>query len=114
MGMGYDVRIVRDGDARIPIGEWVAYVESDPDLHFAEEGKPYYTPHLALLPRGPEDPEGWPWLWWSGGNISAKYPQEPTLKKMIQVAAHFGATVVGDEGESYRLDDEGKIAVEGF
>ena len=53
-------------------------------------------------------------LWWSGGNISAKYPQEPTLKKMIQVAAHFGATVVGDEGESCRLDDEGKIAVEGF
>jgi len=118
--MSYDLHIVRGEERyeneahRISLEEWRAYVESDPDLRFAEEGKPYYSPNLVLLPQGPEDPEGWPWLAWLNGSIYAKYPQEPTVRKMIQIAAHFGAYVIGDEGERYRLDEQGEIAVAAF
>jgi hypothetical protein len=118
--MSYDLHIVRGEDTlgnpahRITVEEWVAYVESDAELRFTEEGKPFYSPHLALLPQGPEDPEGWPWLSWSSGKIYAKYPQEPTVRKMLSIAAHFGGYVTGDEGETYSLDENGKIAVKPY
>ena len=113
--VGYDIHIVRDPSDydRHPITaeEWQRYIDADSDLRRPEIGKSYYSDGLALLPSAPGDPEGWPWLSWSGGTIYAKYPQEDTLKKMLQIAKYFEAQVVGDEGEIYVLDKQGKITV---
>ena len=41
------------------------------------------------------------WFDWFGGNIFTKYPDQPTLKKMLEIANQLDAQVQGDEGEIY-------------
>ncbi len=42
-----------------------------------------------------------PWFDWAQGNIYTKNPDEPILRKMLQIAQHLNAFVQGDEGEVY-------------
>ena len=40
-----------------------------------------------------------PWLDWSDGNISSKWPDTALYRKMLSIAAALGARVQGDEGD---------------
>ena len=83
--MGYDVHITRRkswsdaGGPAITEQEWLAQIGDDSDL-------------ASLV--------------WSDGNLDAKYPDEVLIRKMVSAAAALGATVQGDDGESY--DSGGK------
>ena len=78
--MGYEVHITRRkswsdaGGPAITEREWLAQVGDDPDLAS---------------------------LRWNDGNVDAKNPDEPLVRKMVSAAAALGATVQGDDGESY-------------
>jgi hypothetical protein len=78
--MGYDVHITRrkswsDADGpEISEPEWLAHVADDPELAS---------------------------LFWNCGNIDAKNPDRPLVRRMVSAAAALGATVQGDDGESY-------------
>lgn len=78
--MGYDVHITRrkswtDTDGpEISEQEWLAHVADDPELAS---------------------------LFWNCGNIDAKNPERPLVRRMVSAAAALGATVQGDDGESY-------------
>jgi hypothetical protein len=78
--MGYDVHVTRRkswsdiGGPAITEREWLAQVGDDPDL-------------ASLV--------------WNEGNLDAKNPDERLVPKLVSVAAAMGATVQGDDGESY-------------
>jgi hypothetical protein len=78
--MGYEAHITRRkswSDAAGPAiteREWLAKIGDDPDL-------------TALV--------------WNDGNVDVKNPDERLVRKMVSVAAALGATVQGDDGESY-------------
>lgn len=80
--MGYDVHITRrkswsdESGPAISEQEWLAHARGDADLE-------------ALV--------------CSGGNVDAKYPDAALLAKMVAAAAALGATVQGDDGETYDL-----------
>jgi hypothetical protein len=62
-------------------------------------------PHNA----GPENtivvthPQKWP-LWWSGGEIYTKNPDDVVIAKIVRIAAALGARVLGDNDEIYGTD----------
>ena len=116
--MGYDVHITRtehwldSKDNPIPLPEWLKYVESDPEMRPDKVAvarvrrKPvltYRSEGLAVWVAYPKhDPEGnMAWFDWREGRIVVKNPDDELLGKMKRVAAHFGAFVVGDDGEHY-------------
>jgi hypothetical protein len=78
--MGYDVHITRrkswaDADGpEISEEEWLAHIADDPDLAS---------------------------LYWNCGNIDAKNPDRPLVRRMVSAAAALGANVQGDDGEWY-------------
>jgi hypothetical protein len=78
--MGYDVHITRRkswsdaGGPEISEQEWLAHVADDPELAS---------------------------LFWNCGNIDAKNPDRPLVRRMVSAAAALGAIVQGDDGESY-------------
>jgi hypothetical protein len=105
--MGYDLHVTR-GDGQ-PIGEaeWRAYVASDRELDLtgvAEAETPdgtlrYENPGLACW-RG--HPAGEPvWFDFRDGQVVVKNPDEPTIGKMLIIAAALRARVQGDDGEIY-------------
>ena len=104
--MGYDLHITRaefwaenNGD-RITEEEWLRVIERDNELAIDEANGPLFAVW------GEETADYSPWLNWSDGNIFAKNPDKNTLAKMLQVADTLGATVQGDDGETYsNLDD---------
>ena len=51
-----------------------------------------------------------PNFWHDDGRIYRKNPDDPTLRKMIEIAQKLGARVVGDDDEEYEEID-GKIRV---
>ena len=83
--MGYDVHITRRKDWSDATGpaiseqEWLVHARNDDELS-------------ALV--------------WNRGNVDAKNPDTNLVVKMVAVAAAIGATVQGDDGESY--DRSGK------
>jgi len=106
--MGYDLHITRaehwaeNEQNPITAEEWLALVESDPDLTIDPRGnKPYFALWLGHW-------LGWdyPWFDWFRGDIHTKYPDRKTLGKMLEIAAHFGAKVQGDEGELYSRPED--------
>lgn len=104
--MGYDLHITRREQwfaegPDITAEEWLAYVQSDPELHPVPENGPHFVTWS-----GPSTIEE-PWLDWFEGCISAKYPDRALIGKMLTIAHHFGATVQGDDGETY--DDASEI-----
>ena len=104
--MGYDLHITRadfwaeNEDAYIDAAEWSRLVESDDELSF----DPRNGPHFAVW-SGPAEIEE-PWFDWFEGNIHTRYPDPPTLGKMLRIAERLGARVQGDDGEIYaRIED---------
>jgi len=108
--VGYDLHITRakfwaDNDrCQISSDEWLAYVARDPELSPVPENGPYF----AAWKGKSKYPD--PWLDWSRGNISTKYPDEPLIDKMVTIAAALAAHVQGDDGEVYRSGHEPPIA----
>ena len=116
--MGYDPHITRaenwfDGDdAPITLDEWLSYIESDPEmrldghaeanfnggavLRYENDGLAVWTAYSQL----PDDDCG-AWFDFRGGNVVVKNPDDELIAKMKQIAVHFSARVVGDEGEEY-------------
>lgn len=114
--MSYSVHIIRQTaegqETPIPLDEWNAYIEADPDLRRPEPGHPNYSETLVLLPSDASSPDDWQWLSWTSGSISSDYPQQPMLKKMGQVARHFGAVVMSDDGDIWTIDENGKVSMD--
>jgi hypothetical protein len=44
---------------------------------------------------------------WDAGNIYTKNPDNPMIKKMVQIAHRLNAIVQGDDGEGYTGNEEG-------
>ena len=99
---------------QVSIEEWNAFIEADPDLRRPEPGHPNYSETLVLLPSDASSPDDWQSLSWTTGSISSAYPQQPTLKKMVQIARHFNAVVMSDDGDIWTIDENGKVSMEGY
>ena len=104
--MGYDVHITRASDwsesESNPIrpNEWLAFVVADPELRLAPENG--FGEYFALwIIDGTERT----WFNWREGFISTKNPERDTVRKMLEIAAYFGAKVQGDDGEVYPTAD---------
>jgi hypothetical protein len=99
--MGYDLHITRKEDwsdeqgPAIGAVEWLRIVEQDPELHLETINGPYF----AIWSGPSKYPD--PWLDWSDGNVYTKNPDQPLIRKMLQIAARLGAKVQGDDGEVY-------------
>lgn len=107
--MGYDVHITRaeywanNEDRQIALDEWLQFIQSDPELIPMPENGKYFVIWRSTT----KHPEMW--FDWNDGNITTKYPDKATLRKMLQIATTFNAIIQGDDGEVY---DE--TAVESF
>ncbi|MBS1080628.1 hypothetical protein [Gluconobacter kondonii] len=51
-------------------------------------------------------------FYWAGNAISCKYPDEQQMAKIVQISRRLKAVVVGDNGERYDLDPNGKVVVD--
>lgn len=116
--MSYSVHILRqtpDGqETPITQDEWNAFVDSDPDLQRPEPGHINYSETTALLPTDGVNSDDWQCLSWVTGSILSDYPQQPMLKKMGQIARHFGAVVMSDDGDIWTIDEQGRVSMEGY
>jgi|SRR5579871_805033 len=116
--MGYDLHIVRRKDwddyeegSDISLEEWLAYVQTDNELELTNgyqikipgvensfqsvPGFCNWTGHSTKITNDK------PWFDYGYGMISAKYPDDETIKKMISIADKFNGKVQGDDGEFY-------------
>ena len=117
--MGYDIHITRAAEwteseaAPITLDEWKAYVETDPEMrmdNFAEttntagetplryenEGVAVWTAYS-----GHEEGGNMGWFDYRDGRVVVKNPDDEILAKMKRIAEALGASVMGDDGESY-------------
>ncbi len=116
--MGYEVHIVRRSDwnnleetSNISIGEWLECVANDREMELTngyESKIPGATttfheiPGFSIWIAHPDLNDGnKPWFNYGLGSISTKYPDELTIKKMIQMAEVLNARVQGDHEEFY-------------
>jgi hypothetical protein len=99
--LGYDLHITRknswsdDEGSAITFDEWLAYIRTDNEVgrHSLD------SEHKFLFTRGSFE---WP-LWWNPrlGEIYTKNPDETTIEKMVEIAKHLKARVLGDNAEEY-------------
>ena len=99
--MGYDLHITRkkyhfdeEGPVITP-EEWLSIVENDPALTIDEENGPYH----AVWSGPSKYPDAW--IDYFEGCLFSKYPDEPLIDKMVQIAKLLDAKVQGDDGEIY-------------
>jgi hypothetical protein len=115
--MSYSVHVLRQTaegqEAPITLDEWNAYIESDPELKRPEPGHTNFSETLVLLPTDGVSPDEWQSLRWVTGSILFDYPQQPMLKKMGQIARHFDAAVMSDDGDIWTIDEDGRVSMEG-
>jgi hypothetical protein len=115
--VSYSLHLIRQSEdgSEVPISldEWNAYIASDSDLRRPEPAHLNYSETLVLLPDDSPSPDEWQWLSWGSGSISSDYPQQPMLKKMAQIARHFGAVLMCDDGDRWTIDEDGNITPEG-
>ena len=116
--MGYELHIVRrnnwedyEEDSNISLEEWVAYVRSDSELELTNG----YQIRIPGIENSFQNSPGFcnwtghsikvgddkPWFDYGHGMISAKYPDDETIKKMIAIANRFNGKVQGDDCEFY-------------
>lgn len=104
--MGYDLHITRaefwaeNESQPISRDEWLRLVEQDPELKIDERNGPLFVTWREAY----DDYSSW--FDWSEGNVYTKNPDRDTLAKMLQIAALLGATVQGDDGETYTNPDD--------
>ncbi|MBX3381674.1 MAG: hypothetical protein KF805_16385 [Phycisphaeraceae bacterium] len=129
--MGYDFHITRAAvwfeaeEKPISMEEWLAYVKSDSEMRldgFAEAGVGLdevlrcEDPSMAVWTAYSKDGVGGnhAWMWLADGNVGAKNADEEIISKLWRIAQHFGARVVGDDGEEYGADGKeiGKVRSE--
>jgi len=106
--MGYDLYITRaefwaeNEGSQISSEEWLAVVDADPELTLAaDESTPYFA---AWSGKSVHDE---PWLDWFNGNVYSKNPDQPIIRKMLDIARHLKSKVQGEEGEDYDGSEEG-------
>jgi hypothetical protein len=113
--VGYDVHITRRQNWSDPSGpvislaEWVAVVESDPEMRldgYAETRVPdgvlrIEREGLAVWTAQRNKPGNIVWFYFFEGNVAVKNPDPEILKKMWSLARRLDASVQGDEGELY-------------
>jgi hypothetical protein len=116
--MGYNVDIVRrinwddlEEDSQISLEEWLAYVQTDPELeltngYFIERPghKPVFeaSPGYCIWKGHPSaiaDNSAWLTYWY--GSVGAKNPDQEIIQKMIAIAPLLRGRVQGEEGEFY-------------
>lgn len=99
--MVYDLHITRaefwmlNEGYEIPIEEWLAIVEQDPELTLDSASGICFA--LWRSETSPDDA----WFDWFEGNIFAKSPDRATVAKMLDIASWLGGQVQGDNGELY-------------
>ena len=122
--MGYDVHITRAenwlNSQHHPVleSEWLGLVSADETLEVdalsysgrdsADGTSKRQHPVIWLAHTDPQGDH--PNFWYKDGRIFRKNPDDPTLKKMIEIAHKLDARVLGDEEEEYAVV-EGKIQV---
>jgi hypothetical protein len=115
--MGYDVHITRaehwteSKNEPFSLEEWLAYIRHDPEMRldgYAEaevrggvlgiesDGLAVWTAYSGNGIGG-----NMAWFDHRSGRIVVKNSDEEILAKMRQIARHFNAHVIGDEGEFY-------------
>ena len=114
--MTYEVHITRreswadEAGAKVSRDERLAAIEDDPDFVLAAGGGPsaVWNGHPDRL--AGREREGVLFLFsdWSGW-LSVDQPDDSTLERMIRLAGALGATVRGDDGEIYEIE-EGRVA----
>jgi hypothetical protein len=122
--MGYDLHITRkelwsdEDDLRnIPLEEWLAYIELDPELEISEkyqirdpdkEGSSKAAPGFCEWLGHSTDDDGW--FDYFQGCISTKNPDDETIRKMLSIARALNARVQGDDGEVYNLSSDNQVS----
>ena len=102
--MGYDLRITREDQPNaeeaptITAEEWLAFVEEDGELSLAGYNGEYFA-----LWNGPSSHID-AWFDWWDGTIKTKNPDPSMVAKMVEMAERLGASVKGDDGETYLPD----------
>lgn len=116
--MGYELHIVRQSDytneeeeSSISLNEWLAYVDTDKELNLTNGYRLLYPGSAELwqespgfcewVIRPPFEDGSLPWLAYGYGSISAKYPDDELIKKMILISKALNAKVRGDDFEYY-------------
>jgi len=107
--MGVELHITRaefwadNETAAISPDEWLAYVATDPELALQPEFGRHFKGHVIWT--GPSKYEE-PWLHWSQGNISTKWPDTALYRKMLRVASALHAHVQDDDGRAYTSEHD--------
>jgi hypothetical protein len=115
--MSYEIHIVRGPECgnpehQITAAEWIAYIESDPELQRVTGQNPnFIQAKLVSTPNMEDDGQVLTALV-GGGAISSGYAEKPLLSKISQIAKHFGAYVVSDDGDLWNITEDGTVQVE--
>lgn len=116
--MGYEVHITRKSDwfaeegAEITLQEWLACVESDPDMRLDDAAEAvnadgetirFERPGIAVWTayRGHGEGGNMAWFCHFDDRITVKNPDLEILAKMHHLSRALGAKVQGDDGEIY-------------
>jgi hypothetical protein len=119
--MGYDLHIVRrknwddyEEESTISLEEWLAYVQTDEELVLTNgyqvripgvensfQNVPGFCNWNGHSTKSGDDK---PWFDYGYGMISTKYPDNETIRKMLDIATKFDGRVQGDDGEFYGED----------
>jgi hypothetical protein len=115
--VGYDVHITRKlrwsdlGGAEISLADWIAVVESDPEMRLDGYAETRVGNGVLRLDRGGlavwiaysghEKAGNMAWFDFRQGNVVVKNPDPEILTKMWSLAQRLVAMVQGDEGELY-------------
>jgi hypothetical protein len=98
--VGVELHITRtpqgaDSTLAITAAEWLTCVASDDELELDPEQGPYFARWLG------KSAHDEPWLDWSGGEISSKWPDTALYLKMLAIARDLDARVSDDDDRTY-------------
>jgi hypothetical protein len=115
--MGYELHIARksdwdtDEDSNISLDEWLSYVHKDEELKLTNgfqmnipnvDTSWKERPGFCEWTAHPKANDGiLPWFDYWRGSISTKYPDDFTIRKMLEIAQSLNARVQGDDDEFY-------------
>jgi hypothetical protein len=100
--------------AETPISreDWEAWVNAAADMSFDESATYTYEKQssaerteIAAMWSGHPDGEAIA-FWYAEGEVRTKTPDEPTVRRMFEIALDLSARVQGDDGEFYGPNGE--------